>query len=199
VSELLHEWFGTSEDFNLGNGEADVENGPVDGSEADVEALETERAEWERAVGNLSSSLEEAKRERDREKQTKIRGQIREAEKKLAAASKAVKLCTLRGRVELLLENPKALEQLRQKWAGAEVAKRLDYPVFMATSKKGGKDSSGEYIFRKDESGSILEDENGNPLIDQDCVKYRDEDPDGIAEQFVKWAKKQKLDFWAVE
>lgn len=66
----------------------------------------------------------------------------------------------------------------------------------MATSEKGGKESSGEYIYRKDPAGNILEDESGNPLIEQDCVKYRDEDPDGIAEQLVKWAKKQKLSFW---
>jgi len=143
--------------------------------------------------------LEKAKKEKDREKQTKLRAQIREAEKKLAAASKAVKLCTLKGRVELLLEDPKALEQLRQKWVDAEVAKKLDYRVFMATSEQGGKDSSGEYTFRKDQTGSIIEDENGNPLIDQDCIKYRDQDLDGIAEQFVSWAKKQKLTFWVEE
>jgi type I restriction enzyme M protein len=94
------------------------------------------------------------------------------------------------------LDDPKALEQLRQKWIDAEVAKKLDYAVFMATSEQGGKDSSGEYIFRKDQTGSIVEDQNGNPLIDQDCVKYQEEDPDGIAEQFVKWAKRHKLSFW---
>ena len=78
----------------------------------------------------------------------------------------------------------------------SEVAKKLDYPVFMATSEQGGKDSSGEYIYRKDQAGSVIADENGNPLIDQDCVKYRNEDTDGIAEQFIKWAKKQRLSFW---
>ena len=149
-------------------------------SEANVEALEVERAEWKRTVSNLSLSLEEAKKQKDRGKQKKLRAQIREAEKKLLAAIKAVKVCTLKGRIELLLEDPKALEQLRQKWIDSEVAKKLDYPVFMATSERGGKDSSGEYIFRKDPIRSIIEDENGNPLIDQDCVKYRGEDPDGM-------------------
>ena len=196
VSELLHEWFDTSEDNDLGNNNTEMENTQVEGSEANVEALEGERAEWEKTVSNLSLSLEEAKKQKDREKQKKLRAQIREAEKKLVVAIKAVKVCTLKGRVELLLDDTKALEQLRQKWIDAEVAKKLDYPVFMATSEQGGKDSSGEYIFRKDQTGSIIEDENGNPLIDQDCVKYRAEDPDGIAEQFVKWAKKQKLSFW---
>jgi hypothetical protein len=66
----------------------------------------------------------------------------------------------------------------------------------MATSEEGGKDSSGEYIYRKDPVGSVITDKHGNPLIDQDCVKYRDEDTDGIAEQFVRWAAKQKFSFW---
>lgn len=196
VSELLHEWFDTSEDNDLGNNETEMQNTQLEASEVNVEMLDVERAEWEKTVSNLSLSLDEAKKQKEREKQKKLRTQIREAEKKLVAAIKAVKVCTLKGRVELLLEDPKGLEQLRQKWIDAEVAKKLDYPVFMATSERGGKDSSGEYIFRKNEAGSVLEDDNGNPLIGQDCVKYRGEDPDGIAEHFVKWAKKQKLTFW---
>jgi len=196
VSELLHESFDISEEHGLDDNEAESEHGTVSGSEPDIEALDVERADWEKTVDNLSVSLEDAKKEKDKDKQKKLRAQLREAEKKLAAAIKAVKLFTLKGRVDLLLQDPKALEQLRQKWIDAEVAKKLDYPVFMATSEQGGKDSSGEYIFRKNEAGSILEDENGNPLIDQDCIKYRDKDADGIAEQFVRWAKKQKLTFW---
>jgi type I restriction enzyme M protein len=197
VSELLHECFDISEERGLAGNETELETGEVSGSELDVEALEVERSEWEKTLSNLSLSFDEAKKEKGKEKQKKLAAQIREAEKKLTAAIKAVKLCTLKGRIELLLADPKALEQLRQKWMDSEVAKKLDYPVFMATSEQGGKDSSGEYIFRKEQLGSIIEDENGNPLIDQDCIKYRNEDPDGIAEQFVKWAKKQKLSFWA--
>jgi len=106
---------------------------------------------------------------------------------------------TLKGRVRLLLHDPVALDELRQKWIDAEIAKKLDYPVFMATSELGGKDSSGEYIYRKDSLGNIIEDKHGNPLIEQDCVKYREEDPDGIAEQFVKWAKRHKLTFLHVD
>jgi type I restriction enzyme M protein len=199
VSELLHERFASSEENSLAGNEVELENTGGHGSEADIEALEVERAEWEKTVGNLSFALEEAKRQKDKEKQKKLRAQIREAEKKLVAAIKAINLCTLKGRLELLLEDPKALEQLRQKWIDAEVAKKLDYPVFMATSERGGKDSSGEYMYRKDQSGNVIEDENGNPLIDQDCIKYRDEDSDGIAEQFVTWAKKHKLIFWLGE
>jgi type I restriction enzyme M protein len=196
VTELLHEWFDTVEEQGEAETEAGQAEGDGGGSEPDMEALEAERAEWEKTVTNLRAALEEAKRAKDKEKQKKLRIQIREAEKKLTKATEALKRCTLKGRVELLLDDPKALEELRQKWVDAETAKRLDYPVFMATSEQGGKDSSGEYIYRKELAGNILEDENGSPLIEQDCIKYRDEDPDGIAEQFVKWAKKQKLSFW---
>jgi type I restriction enzyme M protein len=98
--------------------------------------------------------------------------------------------------VELLLSNARTLEGLQRKWIDAEIAKKLDYPIFMATSELGGKDSSGEYLYRKDPAGNILKDALSNPLIEQDCVKYRDEDPDSIAEQFVQWAKSQKLAFW---
>jgi len=76
-----------------------------------------------------------------------------------------VKLFTLKGRVDLLLQDPKALEQLRQKWVEAEGAKKLDYPVFMATSEQGGKDSSGEYIFRKNEAGAFSKMRMGTPLL----------------------------------
>ena len=96
VSELLHEWFDISEERGLAGNEAELENGEVSGSELDVEALEVERAEWEKTVSNLSLSFGEAKKEKDKEKQRKLAAQIREAEKKLAASIKAVKLCTLR-------------------------------------------------------------------------------------------------------
>ncbi len=196
VAELLHELFDTREEG--GEVEADAEQAKSGGadSEPDIEALQTEFDEWEKAVAKLRLALEQARRKKDKDRQTKLRAQIREAEKMLSRATEALKRITLRGRVELLLGDPKALESLRQKWIGAEIAKKLDYPIFMATSEVGGKDSSGEYIYRKDWAGNVLKDPQGNPLIQQDCVKYRGEDPDGIAEQFVKWAKKQRLSFW---
>lgn len=194
VAELLHEWFDTAEERN--DAEPSETEAVKDNSEPDVEALEAERIEWEKAVRNLELALERAKNSKDKEKQKKLKAQLREAEKNLVKATEAAKRRTLKGQVELLLEDPKALEELRQKWIDAEIAKKLDYPVFMATNEVGGKDSSGEYVYRKDPIGNIIEDKHGNPLIEQDCVRYREEDPDGIAEQFVNWARKQKLGFW---
>src|SRR5216684_3845213 len=50
----------------------------------------------------------------------------------------------------------------KQKWVDIKIAQKLDYSVFMATSEVGGKDSSGEYEFRKDDDGKLIEDEFGN-------------------------------------
>jgi len=63
-----------------------------------------------------------------------------------------------------------------------------DYPVFMAGSKKPGKDNSGEYVYKKDEKGNFILDEKGRRILDHDL--------DEIAEEFVKFAKEQKFSFW---
>lgn len=57
-----------------------------------------------------------------------------------------------------------------------------DYPIFMAVSKKGGKDTSGEYIYKKDKNGNILYDAQGKKILDHDL--------DEIAEEFLKFIKK---------
>lgn len=82
VAELLHEWF----DVEQANSDAEPNGtGSQDEvSEPDLEALENERAEWDKAVQNLETALRQAKESKDREKQTKLKAQLREAEKKLA-------------------------------------------------------------------------------------------------------------------
>ncbi|MBU3924643.1 SAM-dependent methyltransferase, partial [Patescibacteria group bacterium] len=73
-----------------------------------------------------------------------------------------------------------------QKWTdGEEIPK--DYPIFMAVSKKSGKDNSGDYVYKKDKSGNVLYDPQGK--------KYLDHDLDEIAEEFIKFAKKQGFEF----
>jgi len=65
-----------------------------------------------------------------------------------------------------------------QKWnEDGKIPK--DYPIFMAVSKKGGKDTSGEYIYRKDSEGNVIFDETGKKLIDHDL--------DEIAEEFLRF------------
>ena len=68
-----------------------------------------------------------------------------------------------------------------------------DYPIFMAVSKKSGKDNSGEYIFL-DEKGRRIKSEGG---IFETSGKLRlDDDLDEIAEAFIKFAKKEKFEWW---
>ena len=63
-----------------------------------------------------------------------------------------------------------------------------DYPIFMAVSKKPGKDNSGEYVYKKDDKGNFILDEKGRRILDHDL--------DEIAEAFIKFAKEQKFSFW---
>jgi len=74
-----------------------------------------------------------------------------------------------------------------QKWGGKARKPIDDYPIFMAVSKKSGKDTSGEYVYKKDEKGNFVLDERGRRVLDHDL--------DGIADAFVKFAKEQKFDF----
>jgi hypothetical protein len=79
-----------------------------------------------------------------------------------------------------------------QKWE--EDQKPLeDYPIFMAVSKKSGKDNSGDYIF-VNEMGKRVKSNSG---IFEAHEKLRlDDDLDEIAEEFIKFAEKEKLEWW---
>lgn len=63
----------------------------------------------------------------------------------------------------------------------------------MAVSKKSGKDNSGEYIYI-DENGKRVKSESG--IFELSEKIKLDDDLDQIAEEFVKFAKKEKFDFW---
>ncbi|MDO8676503.1 MAG: N-6 DNA methylase [Candidatus Azambacteria bacterium] len=73
-----------------------------------------------------------------------------------------------------------------QKWNKNEEPPK-DYPIFMAVSKKGGKDNSGDYIYKKDVSGNYIHDTKGRKVLDHDL--------DEIADGFIKFAKDQKFSF----
>ena len=75
-----------------------------------------------------------------------------------------------------------------QKLGGEAGKSKDDYPIFMAASKKPGKDQSGKYVYKKDGKGDIILDENGRRILDHDL--------DEIAEAFIKFAKEQKFSFW---
>ena len=100
---------------------------------------------------------------------------------------------------------------LKERWIAAEVAKRLDYPIFMAVSERGGKNNSGEYEYVLDADGHLVEDAGGQPRIDQDLVNYdlaADDLADAaaiaddqlcVAEAFVRFAQAEGFDFWGAE
>lgn len=72
-----------------------------------------------------------------------------------------------------------------QKWGKEAGESQVDYPIFMAVSKKGGKDNSGDYVYKKDRNGNYVHDGKGRKVLDHDL--------DAIAEGFAKFAKEQKL------
>lgn len=109
---------------------------------------------------------------------------LAEAERKLASRS-------VKGRVKYLLDDEKMLSRYREAWLSDRAAEELDYPIFFAVSENGGKDNSGEPIYKKDENGELMLDEHGHLIVDHDL--------DEIAEAFIAFAKEQGFDFWTEE
>jgi len=68
-----------------------------------------------------------------------------------------------------------------------------DYPIFMAVSKKSGKDNSGEYIFLN-EKGQRIKSEGG--IFETSGKLKLNDDLDEISEAFIKFAKKEKFQWW---
>ena len=71
-----------------------------------------------------------------------------------------------------------------------------DYDIFFAVSEKSGKDNSGDYVFLENSNGQHKLDENGHLIVNHDLHNHNGELPDGIAEEFIKWAKTEELSFW---
>ncbi|MFA4880015.1 MAG: N-6 DNA methylase [Candidatus Doudnabacteria bacterium] len=85
---------------------------------------------------------------------------------------------------DLPAEGPPKEEASAKTGAGEPLR---DYPIFMAVSKKAGKDNSGEYVYKKDAKGNFVHDEKGRKTLDHDLDK--------ITEEFIKFAKKEKFSF----
>lgn len=71
-----------------------------------------------------------------------------------------------------------------QKWKEKEEPPK-NYPIFMAVSKKSGKDSSGDYTYRKNPDGTIAFDSTGKKILEHDL--------DEIANQFIEFVRKEKI------
>ena len=66
--------------------------------------------------------------------------------------------------------------------------------MFMATSQRSGKNNSGEYVFKKDQSGNQI-DEQGLPVTESGRPAAINHDLDEIADAFVAWGKDQGFSF----
>jgi len=182
--------------------------------------------QWEGSKKELQSHLkpiqEEHKaalkrlKEKQKIKERTYKAEIKSLEKAIPEAETAVKLLSNKGKLELILEDPELSGTLKERWIAAEAAKRLDYPIFMAVSERGGKDNSGDYEYRVDEDGSLVEFPDGHPqegqlVVDQDLVNFDLTSEDlmkmaeipkerlCVAEAFVRFAQEQGFDFWEVK
>lgn len=181
--------------------------------------IEIARQNWNAAAKDLTAFINQTKEEhkkahkelKDRQKDLtkKYKAEIKTYESAIPLAEEEKLLLTNKGKLQILVNGGEGIEHLRNRFIDAEVAKRLDYPIFMAVSERGGKNNSGDYEYLVNENGNMVEDRFGNPEIDQDLVNHairrddllnkadeiKDEDCN-IAESFVKFAKEQGFDFW---
>jgi type I restriction enzyme M protein len=148
-----------------------------------------------------------------------LKSSIKQLESDIPVAEYEKNILTSKGKLQIVLVDEDFIQRLSDRYIDAEVARRLDYPIFMAVSERGGKNKSGEYEFLTD-GGNITQDINGNPVYNQDLVNYSitkasllgtsEEKTEydaaaeyisysvapGIAESFVTYAKEQELNFW---
>ena len=213
----------------------------LDGLNDEIEAMEaTHKAELaivkENWTGNAREYVEyikiikEAQKQalkalKDHQKETTktLKTEIKSYENAIPLATEEKLLLTNKGKLQLLLKNEDSIKKLRNRYIDAEVAKRLDYQIFMAVSEHSGKNNSGDYEYMIDEDGNVVEDAFGNPEIKQDLVNHRitkdmlvdaeisseyliaaapsndfkAKSPEpAIAEAFVEFAKEQGFNFW---
>ena len=197
--------------------------------DSDVEALTQQQEQdldaltsaWTGDKGDLRFQIREVKatykvdakalKQRQKKQAKRYKAEIKRLEREIPIAERELKLLTNRGKLELILADADLIGALKERWIAAEVAKRLDYPIFMAVSERGGKNNSGEYEYVLDADGHLVEDAGGQPRIDQDLVNYdltADELADAaaiaddllcVAEAFVRFAQAEGFDFWGAE
>ena len=151
-----------------------------------------------------------------KEQKRKYSSEIKMLEKAITEAEYNIKVLTNKGKLQIILADAELIGKLKERWINKEVAKKLDYPIFMAVSERGGKNSSGEYEHLTDDDGNLVEfpeghPQEGHPMINQDCVNFElsaqdlqnaSQLPDEkvcIAEAFVRFAQKHDFDFWRVD
>ena len=192
--------------------------------ESDLEALILKRdRELEVAERNEKAAIkakykteEKVLKEKQKADQKRLKAEIKALESAIPDAEYELKLLTNKGKLQIILEDGDLIGALKNRWIDAEVAKKLDYPIFMAVSERSGKNNSGDYEHMTDENGNLMEypdghPQEGQPVIKQDLVNFfltasdltdAKKIPDNqicIAEAFVRFAQKNKFDFWRAE
>lgn len=157
---------------------ADADRG--EGENADEEKQTESDDELVERIENLQKQLYEMPPRA--EGKAALKRALVEAQRKLASR-------TLKGQVDYLRRDEKLLARYREAWLADKAAEELDYPIFFAVSEKGGKDNSGEPIYKKDANGELMPDEHEHLIVDHDL--------DEIAEAFVAFAQKQGFDLGA--
>ena len=64
----------------------------------------------------------------------------------------------------------------------------------MATSQKSGKDNSGNYEYKRDASGNLVDDA-GTPVTESNRPPAIDHDLNEIAAAFTEWGRTEGLPF----
>jgi type I restriction enzyme M protein len=159
-------------------GEREEEEEGNRGGEESGEAPESDEEVAER-IANLEAELA-AMPGRARGKAA-LRRAIAGTKWELAARS-------LKGQLQWLLHDDKLLSRYREAWLSDKAAEDLDYPIFFAASQRGGKDNSGDPIYKRDDTGELMLDDHGHLIVQHDL--------DEIAEAFVTFAKELGFDFW---
>lgn len=155
-------------------GDGENENEATEGSvteESDEEVAER--------IGELEAQLA------DMPGRAKGKAELRRT---MAAARRKLAARSLLGQLNWILDDEQLLARCRDLWLAEKAAEELEYSIFFAVSEKGGKDSSGDPIFKRDANGELMVDEYGHLIVDHDL--------DEIAGHFVEFATEQKLDFW---
>lgn len=123
----------------------------------------------------------------------------------LAAHCRILAVIGLHGNVFKPHTGTKTSVLLVQKWnddskVGSLCPRVDDNPIFFATMKEPSKDNPGDKIYRSGPDGSPLLDEHDHLVVQHDLFSQELKDghrtPDGIAEAFEEFAKKEGFGFF---
>ena len=155
-------------------------------------------------------------REAQKDKRKNFKAEIKALDMQIPQAKRDLKLLTNRGKLGLILADEELIGTLKERWIATEVARRLNYPIFMAVCQRGGKNNSGDYEYMLDRDGSLIRFPDDHPqagqlAVNQDLVNYdiqREALTDAtkisdeklcVAEAFVRFAQEQNFSFWEVK